>query len=80
MIALWDSVKTSSDKDDSPIPDEMTFNNVTILKEEIPETFANYFQEKINNLAQTCNVDHDAYNGVKLLNSNNENFIKSLIH
>ena len=47
---LWDASKIASDKEIVQIPDSMKLNNKTIQKDEIPETFANYFNDKINNL------------------------------
>ena len=75
---LWDSVKIASDKEIHQIPDQMNLNNERILKDEIPETFANYFQGKVNNLAQTCNIDQNVYNGETILHASNENFMTEL--
>ena len=70
---LWDSVKIVSDKEVNNIPEQMVLNNETIEKDEIPETFANYFQEKINNLAQTCNIDQNVSNITKFQMTNKRN-------
>ena len=53
---LWDAFKIASDKEIVQIPDSMKLNNKTIQKDEIPETFANYFNDKINNLTETCKM------------------------
>ena len=74
------SIKIASDKDLPPIPNQMIHNNETIEKEDIPQSFANYFQDKINKLAQTCNTDQNVFNGEKVLNSNNENFMTETIY
>ena len=39
----------------------MKLNNKTIQKDEIPETFANYFNDKINNLTETCKMKIKIY-------------------
>ena len=37
----------------------MNLKNETIKKEEIPDTFAKYFNEKVEHLARTCNTDEN---------------------
>ena len=72
---LWDAFKIASDKEVIQIPNTMKLNNVTIHKDEIPETFANYFHEKIETLTSTCTIDPMIHNGSKILESTNENFM-----
>ena len=75
---LWESVKIATDQELFTIPEQMLLNNDTIKKEDIPESFEKFFQDKVNNLAQTCNVDPNVYNGERILNSNNENFMTEI--
>ena len=43
--------------------------------EEIPEAFADYFKSKVENITAECQIDEDVYNGQRLMNVNNENFM-----
>ena len=52
-----DAFKIASDKEIIQIPNSMKLNNITIQKDEIPETFANDFNNKINNLTETCEIE-----------------------
>ena len=45
----------------------MTLDDETITKEKLPEAFAKYFNDKTENLATTCTIDQNIYNGVKIL-------------
>ena len=55
-LCCWLAIKIVSDKEIIQIPDSMKLNNITIQQDEIPETFANYFNDKINNLTETCKI------------------------
>ena len=46
-----------------------------LKKKQIPETFANYFKEKVENLASTCKINQNVYNGEKILEAENEDFM-----
>ena len=48
-------------------------NNVE--KAEISDSFANYFNEKVKSIVESCNVENDVYNGKKKVNCNDENFM-----
>ena len=56
----------------------MTLDNKIIPREELPENFANFFQGKVENLANTCNIDQNIYNGGKIIEATNENFMTEL--
>ena len=53
---LWEAFKIASDNEILQIPNTMKLNNTTIQKDNIPETFANYFNDQIKNLANTRNI------------------------
>ena len=64
---LWEAFKIASDKEIIQIPNLMTLDDETFTKEKLPEAFAKYFNDKTENLATTCTIDQNIYNGVKIL-------------
>ena len=48
------------------IPDQMHINNIPVKKDERSEAFAKFFTEKVENLARTCSIDQNVYNGTKI--------------
>ena len=72
---LWESVKIASDKELITIPEQMHLNQIPVMKEDRSEAFANFFKEKVESLARSCTIEQNVYNGEKILNSTNENFM-----
>ena len=48
--------------------------------DEIPEAFAEYFKNKVEQITTECQTDDNVYNGGKLLNVGNENFMSEINH
>ena len=47
-------------------------------KENLPETFANFFKSKVETLARTCTTDDTVYNGARILEADEEFFMTEL--
>ena len=50
-----------------------------INKEDIPETFASFFSNKINNIINDSNIEDTVFNGTRLVNGVNEDFMTLLL-
>ena len=73
--SLWDSVRIARDEDTNPIPNEMSLGNDKYKNEEIADAFSDYFKNKVDQITAECQTDDTVYNGIRLLNVTNENFM-----
>ena len=55
--SLWDATKIAMDKECTDIPDKVHHGQNVYENEDIPEAFANYFMDKVNNIAQSTTLD-----------------------
>ena len=56
----------------------MQYNNVRYNRDEIPDAFASYFKNKVENITNECQIDDNVYNGTRLMNVGNENFMSEI--
>ena len=50
-------------------------NEQKVYGKEIPNAFANYFDTKVNDITESCEVDPNVYNGREMTKNPDENFI-----
>ena len=71
---LWDGVKLAQNKPYSQIPREMSCGEESFEKdEEIAQGFADYFINKVNNIANSAGVRESVFNGSKKVDVASEN-------
>ena len=73
--SLWDAVKISKDMNTPKLPSKMFLNNVEIDEDQLPDTFASHFKEKIEKIIEEQVIDVNVYNGNRKIFSNNEHFM-----
>ena len=73
--SLWTSVKLAKDLNIQQIPDNLTLNNVAIEIQDIPDTFATFFKNKIANIVNESQINYNVYNGTRKVFSNDNNFM-----
>ena len=73
--SLWNAVNLAKDINPTQIPTSMYHNGRNILPNEISETFACFFDDKVKTIVESCKVDNDVYNGRSKVNSNDKNFM-----
>ena len=73
--SLWQAVKISKDMNTNEIPKVMYKDGILIKQENIPDAFANFFKDKVQNIVNTTEIDPDVYNGKRKLNTPNKNFM-----
>ena len=59
----------------SSLPNKLTFNSLPIDPHNLPDTFAEFFSNKVTNITRNCLIDDNAHNGSKKINCNINNFI-----
>ena len=60
------------------IPPEVHLDNKTLKGDEITDAFACYFEDKVNKITRDCKVDDNMYNGQRMANVGNENFMDEI--
>ena len=73
--SLWRAVNLAKDINVNEIPVEMKHAGITIQKQNLSESFADFFDEKVKKIVETCEVDHNSYNGKRKVNCADENFM-----
>ena len=59
---LWDAVRIAKDLNIEPIPKTMFSNNIEIQRTNLPDSFACFFNNKVNNIVESTNIDNNVYN------------------
>ena len=57
------------------MPQEMKCGGNTIKEGQLSESFANYFDQKVKKIVETCRIDENVYNGRKKIETINDNFM-----
>ena len=57
------------------VPTTVHLNNMKYTGDTIPDAFARYFEDKVNNITEIYKVDNMVYNGHRLTDVNDENFM-----
>ena len=50
-------------------------NNQKFRDTEIPDAFACFFKSKVDNITRECQINDEVYNGTRLMNTGDENFM-----
>ena len=73
--SLWDTVKRAKDLNCKKIPDRMTLENIPIDKSDLPDAFANFFKNKINDIVNQSSINPNVYNGTRKINARDVDFM-----
>ena len=73
--SLWTAVKKAKGLNIAQLPETLTFNSIVIQNENLPDTFADFFSNKVKNIVNECNIDENVYNGTRKIDATNENFM-----
>ena len=52
--------------------------NLVYINDEIPEAFAMFFKSKVEDITTECQVNEAVYNGSRLMDAGDENFMTEL--
>ena len=73
--SLWDAVKKAKDINNPKLPPKMTLNNIEIPNSELPDTFANFFKNKVDSIVNAQVVDDSVHNGHRKLWTTDHHFM-----
>ena len=73
--SLWNAVKKAKNLNVSQLPDNLTLNSTKIQEHALPDTFAEFFSNKVKTIVNECKIDSSVYNGTRKINSDPENFM-----
>ena len=65
--SLWAAVNIAKDINIANLPTVMFLDRVEVTKIELPETFAKFFYNKVNNICVNCQINNNVYNGTNRL-------------
>ena len=65
--SLWDAVKIAKNVNKPNLPPKLTKNDIEIAPSELPDTFAEYFKNKVENIVLDQTINNEVYNGVRKL-------------
>ena len=65
--SLWDAVKIAKNVNKPNLPHKLTKNDIEIAPSELPDTFAEYFKNKVENIVLDQTINNEVYNGVRKL-------------
>ena len=73
--SLWDSVKIAKGVNIPSLPDNMSLNDNLIKNNDLPEAFANFFENKITQITSNTQISNNVYNGTKKVDHPNSFFM-----
>ena len=73
--SLWDAVKVAKDINVQQIPSAMYRNGILIEPQNLPDEFASFFKDKVQNVVNNLVIDDNVYNGTRKINAENEDFM-----
>ena len=73
--SLWKAVKTAMDINVSNLPKTLFEKKIEVPTEDLPDRFAEYFDTKIKKVLEEVNIDENVYNGKRLIEDENKNFM-----
>ena len=76
--SLWRAVNIAKDASCPMIPTNMLYDNNTVTGIDVPDSFANFFDNKVNNIVNDTNVDYDVHNGFRKIFANCSMFMGEL--
>ena len=77
--SLWRAVKIARDVNVSTMPKQMFGEGgVRVPENDLPDSFARFFDKKVKDIITSVSIDEDVYNGKELINANNSMFMDCL--
>ena len=73
--SLWQAVKTAKNINPETIPTNLTYNAITVPPNSIPDSFADFFEKKVNDIHNEAKIDPSIYNGNRKVNSDSKFFM-----
>ena len=73
--SLWEAVKIAKDSNKPKIPNTMFLNTTQINSDDLPDTFADFFKNKVQNIVNNQVIDDQIYNGKRKVNVNSVDFM-----
>ena len=73
--SLWDAVKIAKDVEPTHLPSEMFKDGICYNREKMSTAFADHFINKVSALEADLKISEGVYNGSKMLNSTEFNFM-----
>ena len=73
--SLWKAVKIAKDQNVNELPNQMFHQNVKIDNKCLPETFAAFFENKVETIISQTEINDEVYNGIKKVTANNKMFM-----
>ena len=73
--SLWDAIKIARDIEPTFLPEEVYKNDVKYARNEMPAAFCEHFAEKIRSLESELKINKNVYNGCKLIEAEERNFM-----
>ena len=73
--SLWNAIKRAKDINPNQLPREMRMDGNIVKSEDLSDCFANFFDNKVKRIVETCKVDNNVYNGKRKVTCNNGNFM-----
>ena len=75
---IWNGVKRAKNLVKDEIPSNLTLGGRAVAVNEVANSFAKHFSDKVKSFVRTSNVDANVYNGRNKLIVVNRNFMKKL--
>ena len=75
LKSLWDLVKIAKGVNIPSLPDNMSLNDNLIKNNDLPEAFANFFENKITQITSNTQISNNVYNGTKKVDHPNSFFM-----
>ena len=72
---LWKAVNIAKNLNSNELPAKMYESGIEISNDNLPDVFAKFFDNKVKTIVNEMDVDFNVYNGKKLVNSLNANFM-----
>lgn len=72
---LWKAVNIAKNLNSNELPAKMYESGIEISNDNLPDVFAKFFDNKVKTIVNEMDVDVNVYNGKKLVNSLNANFM-----
>ena len=73
--SLWDAVKIARDIEPTPLPSILTRDGKSYDRMAAPTAFSEYFKSKISVQEESATIDEEMWNGERIINSENINFM-----
>ena len=72
---LGDAVRITKDLNVESIPKTLFSHNIEIQRTNLPDSFACFFNNKVNTIVESTNIDNNVYNGVRRVEADNKMYL-----